>query len=598
MSDFSVLDETEDIDDSIFEDDSPPKKEEKKESKEWVPDEKLTKGLDELNNVGVVYHKDEIKVEEDNELKNILDDDAEKHSTSAIGDMERKMENIEKAKKRFGILKLQVPPGVHQVKIYAAAGDDNTARAEKALDEIFTEIVNKFPEFVLEWEDGRAPVKKNTAEVAENTPTKEVQPEENKVVIPLEEENLVPENEVTINVEKSDATKIVWNTDELEKIRKSRKINLNIVEDANLHYSEIEEVDSNVVDTILSKYVRKVNDVTSPLPASRYRATFTGLSYPEVLDLTHSQELNMLDGERKKWSIAFEHTKNPSIGEWESYMYYMDGNKRIRIHKDTQVPDTARVYEWTKFDDFLSKTSFLDLDFILWKILCASSMGKEIISVDCNAIIGNGKRCRKSYDWIYSTDDLLVVDRVDPAILEEMKEVADAQSAEEIQKLYRSSLLVSDSVVPLPHSQLRMVFGHISAYDYLNEVYGIIHQAPPKNEEERNKPLLEVSKPLVGSMMTFVKAFLVKNTETGKDGIIRSKEAIRRILTGLDSYDFQTVTEMLKIVIAPYRFTYALKDVRCPQCGNKSNITIDNMGSMLFMIVRSLENVQVAWKKA
>lgn len=597
------MDESVDIDDSIFEDDSPPekeeKKEEKKEVKEWVPDSKLTEGLDELKSSGVVYHKDEIQVEEKTDLKNMLDDDAEKYSTGAMDDMARKTDNIEKAKKRFGIIKLQVPPGVYQVRIYTAAGDDNTERAEKALDEIFKEIVEKYPEFVLEWEEGRkpAPVHRTEAATTEEASPSTTAAEENKVVIPLEKENLVPEDETTINVEKSEASKIVWNTEELEKIKKSRKINLNIIEDADLHYSEIEEVGADVVDTVLSKYVRKINDVTSPLPASKYRATFTGLSYPEVLDLTHSNELNLLDGERKKWSIAFDHMKNISIGDWESYNYYMDGNKKIRIEKDTTVPDTARVYHWSEFDDFLSKTSFIDLDFILWKILCASSISKEIVSVDCRAR-HDGKICGKSYDWIYSTDDLLVTDNIDKAVLKEMDEVAKAQSPETIQKLYKSSFLASDSVITLPHSKLRMVFGHISAYEYLNEVYGMINEPPTEEDEERKKPMIEVSKPIVGSMMTFVKAFLIRNNETGKDGIIRSKETVRKIIMQLDSYDFQTVTELMKVAIAPYRFTYALKNVRCPQCGNKSNIIIDNMSRMLFMTAQSLGNVQVAWKKA
>ena len=105
---------------------------------------------------------------------------------------------------------------------------------------------------------------------------------------------------------------------------------------------------------ILSQYTRKVNDIVGALPASKYRATFTGLSYTNILDLAHSQELSNIDGEKKRWSIAYEHIKNPSIGP------FID------------------------FEDFLKKTSFLDIDFILWKILCATTMEKEIISIDCH----------------------------------------------------------------------------------------------------------------------------------------------------------------------------------------------------------------------
>ena len=91
---------------------------------------------------GAVYNKDEVKLTEDHTLHNIADDNAEKESKEALDELSRKEANIEEAKKRHKITKLQVPPGEWQVRILTAANDSNTKRAQDALDVIFDEIEN------------------------------------------------------------------------------------------------------------------------------------------------------------------------------------------------------------------------------------------------------------------------------------------------------------------------------------------------------------------------------------------------------------------------------------------------------------------------
>ena len=89
---------------------------------------------------------------------------------------------------------------------------------------------------------------------------------------------------------------------------------LTLVEVVPIEYSQIEDAPDNVIDALLAPYQYKVNSIESPLPASKYRATFTGLPYPEVIDLSNAQEMDTIEGEMKKWSIAFNHMRNQSIG--------------------------------------------------------------------------------------------------------------------------------------------------------------------------------------------------------------------------------------------------------------------------------------------
>ena len=535
----------------------------KKEKKPWSPSAELIAGMDDLNIQPVIYGKDEIKVESlDKSLKDISDDKALDAAVEAMDDMERKLYNINLAKKRHGIKHFQIPEGPHQTQIYTIASDPNTKAAQEGLDKIFQEIIDLYPMFIKEWED---PSKQMNRTKAPENQLIDI-PED---IIPIEDDTTTPNtpiehsplhSDVKVVINKTQAPEISWSKEEMEKLKNSRTFELNIVEEVNLPYSQIEDADDNAVDIVLAQYTRKANDVVAALPASKYRATFTGLSYTEILDLSYSQELNNLDGEKKKWSIAYEHTKNPSIGPFEN------------------------------FEDFLKKTSFIDLEFMLWKVLCATAMDKEIISIDCHGKLPSGAPCGRSYEWIYSPKSLLDVDKINVAVLDEMKKTAEAGSSEDIQNNYKESMLLINNTVELPSSKFRVIFGHISAYEYLNSVYPEIIKL-----RDAENPI--VSQALTYSTLYVIKSFLIPKED--KSGYIRVKglHNLVRIINNLNEIDWQTTSELVKIMIEPYQFTYVLKDIVCPQCKTKSNIGIDRMDRMLFIVAQSLSNVNVILKR-
>lgn len=534
--------------------------------KPWVPDASLTEGMADLQNAPVTYRADEIRVESEvKELKNITDDIALETSNSVKVAMMRQVENIEAAKRRFGILNMNTPEGPWQMKIATAASDPNTKAAAETLDIIFTDIVNNFPEFVRDWID---PNRNNQTQVKQSQHNKpqefiDVKPEdvivENQTVSTV---TVVPnpddKEQLKLIINKSQLPEITWSKDELEKIRKVRRVELNIVEHVELKYTNIQDIDDNAVDVVLSQYVRKVNDIIAVLPASNYRATFTGLTYTEVLDLSYSSELNNLDGERKKWSIAYDHLKNPSIGKFEN------------------------------FDDFLKKTSFIDIEFMMWKILCATTMDKEYVSITCNNDI-NGKPCGCVYDWIYSPRELLVSESVQQMVLDEMKKTGEADSPEDIEANYMESMLMKKNTVELPSSKFGVVFGHISAYDYLNYVYSEIDNL----SKDKNLTQAQMASYLT---LPVVKYFLVPFN----NGIARIKgpNNLIRIINTLDEVDYQVIAELTRIMLEPYRFQFSLRNLCCPKCNKKSNIPIEDMTSMLFLLAQSLQNTEVTLKKA
>lgn len=577
--------------------------------KVWSPDEDLISDMKEISSTPVTYTREEL-VEKKEDLKNIVDDEALEESRRAMDDMSRKLANIEDAKHRHGISKLKIPEGELQTKILIAASDPSYKVAKAKLDEIFNMIKLTYPNFIYEWESDYKDLamKKEIARISAENPDA-VRGEGILEAEKIAKQNLGFNNEgddtvegtdpafdLKIIIDKSNLDQISWNQDEIDKIRKSRTIELNIVESKDIEMSQIKDIPDNMIDTVLQSYVRKTNDIVAVLPASKYKCTFTGLSYPEVLDLSNSTELDNLDGERKKWSICFNHIKNQSIGPWEEYQLYTDPatgeEKRIGFTDSTPegIPDSA-VHVVSKFEDFLRKTSHVDLDFMLWKIICATTMDEEIITIDCKTLLSNGDVCGKTYDWIYRPAELLQMDKINPAILEDIEKTAKCAGSEEIMANYNSSLVKSESVITLNSSGFGIVFGHASAYVYLDSIYSAIESLQNDDDE-----IGIISKGFNYILLTIVKAVLVPDGKGGY-GRISGVDKLIKVLNSLNEVDWLTLQKLVTMVIDPYEFKFMIKDLVCPHCKHRSNLIIKDMTNLLFIVTQSLSSVDVTFKK-
>lgn len=586
----------------------------KKAKKPWTPDEALIADMPDLHHKPVTYAKDEYREESDDKaLENIADDKAIQDSREAMDSLQRTAANLEDAKKRKNIKHLQIPPGQYHAMLTAAAGDNNYQRAKEKLDKLLDEIITTYPEFILEWIDpSKAPdaEKADTGKVI-NLPTAEQTTASGDEVTDFPDPSESDSSEVTEGAEaiEGDVAKVVidktnlpdvsWTEEEAAKIRKARTIELNIRESKPINFSEISGVPDNMVDAVLSQYQRKTNDVVASLPASKYRCCFRGLSYPEVLDLTNSIELNNLDGERKKWSICFEHIYNQSIGPWEEYILYKDPETfmEVRCEVGDTIPeevDKDTIHPVSKFEDFMRKTSYLDLEFMLWKILCATALDKEVIGIDCKAV-HNGKPCGRTYDWVYSPSELIVMDSISPAVLEEMKETAEAESLEESLRIYHTSPVAANNTVTLPTSGWSLVYGHASGYEYVEHIYTMVKELQGMLRDNKAKDPTLPTRTMAAATLTSIKAVLVPGPHGGHSYIV-GPENIMKAINKMDEVDWQLTSKLVEMMIQPYELRFELKDIVCPQCKNRSSIEITNMLDLLFIVAQSLSNVQVELK--
>jgi hypothetical protein len=196
--------------------------------------------------------------------------------------------------------------------------------------------------------------------------------------------------------------------------------------------------------------------------------------------------------------------------------------------------------------------------------------------------------CNKSYDWIYSPSELIELNSINPVVLEELKKTSEVQTRDEIEDNYKSSMLILSNTIELPSSKFRVVFGHASAYDYLDHIYGEL-----KSLSEDDK--ITMSDALARPPLMVIKYILIP-----KDGTfirVKGYKNLEKILSTMDEIDWKTIGEIIKLMLDPYELKFSMRNVCCPQCHTKSDIPIEDVGRILFMIAQNLENTQIALKK-
>lgn len=571
----------------------------KQTTSRWTPDASLIKDMPELQKQtsGVVYSKDEYQEEEDTTLVNQADEDTTKNGINALRGMEREAANIEFLKKRHNIKYFKIPPGPWQVKMTTAASDENTDRAQAALDKVLEELKVEGPECIIYEQPATDAPEKSENEASAETPNDDA---DSAVSDGTEEIDESSPADVQIRIDKTKVPDLQFSEEELRKIKYSRKIELDIVEGFDIDYASIENADENLLDIALAPYKRKSHDIEAALPASNYRGVFTGLTYAEVLDLKAASDISGLDAEYKKWTVAFEHLKNPSIGPFEEYRWYIDPDthRRVKLTMTEKAPSTLRedtvIHTCSKFEDFLRKTSFMDLEYMLWKVLCATASDKEMLNIVCHAPY-NGQQCNNSYDWIYNPAELLVESSVSSIVLEAAEKTMKASSNKEIMDHYNESMLVKQNTVLLPTSGMRVVFGHVSAYDYLTSIFTewekLTEMAEDKNEMSKDY----TSKVMIYTIAMTVKAFLIP-TEGGKWKKVTGIDNIVYMMSQMDVVDISVLANIAQMMTNPYQMQFSLRDVKCPRCHGVRDIAINSIQDMLFILARSLSNVNVVLK--
>ena len=393
----------------------------------------------------------------------------------------------------------------------------------------------------------------NSVENASNqeTPVEEKKPESPQINITVEKNT-----PVTVNVDK----------ELVADIEKTNEVNIFVKEVTDKDMLGTTIIENSNREGIINVYDSGINDVPITLPMSAYRCVMRPINWFDFIKLTAPTSNNGSDNELKRWSVIYDHLKNPSIGEFNN------------------------------FEDFLKKTKYQDRELLMWGLLVATADEEETLSITC----GNPK-CKHNIKVKYHPREIL---HIDDNKTPKWFEAADAAVGPEAISVWETACNIR-KCYKLPNTGIIAEINEPSAYEFITKKLPLINDLYKRynpDSEITNADLRDASMAYfdyLSANALFVSAMSIVRTENGKQKTYRftNWEDIEEIITkSLDAEDSGILLKLIEKTrsnVSPVSFY--IENVDCPMCKrHEEKIPITEIGNtLLFQVSRRFSSTEI-----
>lgn len=347
----------------------------------------------------------------------------------------------------------------------------------------------------------------------------------------------------------------VLTEDERKKLAESNEIRLTQVEvlDIASIVTEKPERDSftgNIHDHVLSGTKTTIN-----FPASGFKADMTGLTYGEIGDISLDMETVNIDKYYKRLAIIYNSMKNISNGPFES------------------------------FEDFLKNFAYTDIPLAIYGLYVSTFPEIQTISLRCGR-----NTCRKSFDWNFSTRNILRLEKSDEVMLNHMAELTSADP-NEYDAIYKRAAVRNSKFIKLPYSGYIVELGIASAYEFL---YNFI---PVLNEDNFHQAFGDdLNAVYLNNVMLLTTVLSVRVPNKEHSGTYILCEGYKEILDAI----YTIRPEEIKILAAisakiqrEYQVYFSFGSVTCPHCQNVTKDMELTMDDLVFQTYQRLLSTEI-----
>ena len=387
--------------------------------------------------------------------------------------------------------------------------------------------------------------------------------------VPNEEK---PKESPTININVEKGTPVTVNVDEsiVANTIETNEVNIYVREISEEEMLKTTVVENSDIEGIISAYDSGINDVPITLPLSGYRCVMRSINWADFIKLTAPTSNNSTDNELKKWSVIYDHLKNPSIGEF------------------------------TDFEDFLKKTKYQDREVLMWGLLVATADDEEVLSLTC----GN-ENCKNKIRVKYHPRTIFHLD--EEKIPQWYVKAYEAAPGPEAVKIWEE---VNNKRIRymLPHKHegktIIVEINQPSAYEYLTNKLPLIETLFKRYRpngtladiDPEDTSLAEFD--YYASNALFVSSMSIIQPNSNKEYRYTKWEQIENIIRIM--LDATNSASLLAIIresrerhVSPVSFR--VEDITCNACGKHIDyVPINDIGtSLLFQVSRRLSNTQI-----
>lgn len=373
--------------------------------------------------------------------------------------------------------------------------------------------------------------------------------------------------EININVEKGATVTVNVDESVVAKTSETNEVNIFVKEVSQEELLKTTIVENSDEEGIISVYDSGINDVPITLPLSGYRCVMRSINWFDFIKLTAPASQNGSDNELKKWSVIYDHIKNPSIGEFKD------------------------------LEDFMKKTKYQDRELLMWGLLVATADDEETLSITC----GN-PNCKKQIKINYRPREILHIDnkKVPSWYVPAYK----ASVGPEAVKIWEEAN-TKRKRYKLPHTGIIVEINEPSAHEFVTKKLPLINDLYKRYRPDGDMTQIDPNDvsmaqfDYLSANALFVSAMTIVREEKGKPKEYRftNWEQLEEIITkSLDSYDSGILLKLIEKTrenVSPISFR--VEDINCSSCGRHEDyIPINDIGtSLLFQVSRRLSSTQI-----
>lgn len=372
---------------------------------------------------------------------------------------------------------------------------------------------------------------------------------------------------INITVEKNNPVTVKIDENVISQTALTNEVNIHVKEVSEKDLLKTTIVENSNQEGIITKYDSGINDVPITLPLSAYRCVMRPINWFDFIKLTAPTSQNAPDNELKRWSVIYDHMKNPSIGEFKD------------------------------FEDFMKKTKYQDREILMWGLLVATADQEEGLTIKC----GNPK-CRNPIKIKYDPRTIVHLD--ESKLPKWYVPAHEASVGDEALKVWEAANN-KRTRYKLPNTGIIAEVNEPSAYEFVNVKLPLINELYKKyrpegtmNENDLNDPSMAEFDYLSTNAL-FISALTIVREENGKTKEYRftNWEDIEKIIT--ESLDAEDSGILLKIIEKSREksspISFRVENIDCSVCGRHEDyIPINDIGNtLLFQVSRRLGNTQI-----
>lgn len=338
------------------------------------------------------------------------------------------------------------------------------------------------------------------------------------------------------------------------KLDQADEIKLTSVEVLDIASIDTVRPENQTFTNTINKYQMSGDKTTVLFPSSGFKADLSGMSYGEIGDIL----MDTLTPEtfQKRLSVIYNKMSNISRGPFES------------------------------FDEFTKNFAYTDVSLAVYGLFVSTFPEIREMPIQCT-----NESCGKTFNWKYSTREILKLEESSDSLLKKMDRIAAADPTE-YDAIFEDAPVHKSKFIRLPYSGYIIEVGVGSCYNYLNNVI-------PLTDEDTFAELFGDDESgiyrSIAIFLTVILSVRVPNPDKPNSYILyEDYENMIRSLYALNASEIKIITAVAEKLIGDNQIYFALTDIKCPHCGHEiKRYDIESIDDMVFMVFRQLMTTEI-----